>query len=239
VAADTSMPDRSMPDHSMPDNSSAALHHLRGLIAEAGPGHRLPAERELCERLGIGRRAVRRALEVLEAEGLLWRRQGKGTFVGAAPARTLAGRTNPLEVHEARMALEPVLARLAALRATGDEVARMRELVARIAQAEDDDARELWDEALHRTIGRAAGNALLLETLTAIASFRRDEGWRSLRERARSHRTDQQYAAQHAAIVDAIAARDPEAAEAAMRAHIRALAENILPASALELARAG
>lgn len=68
---------------------------------------------------------MRRALDVLEEEGRIWRKQGKGTFIGpAAPVEPLAlqglvQQTNLLEVMEARLQLEPGLARLAALRATG------------------------------------------------------------------------------------------------------------------------
>ena len=65
-------------------NSSTALEQLRGLINqhESTPGTPLPTERELSETLGVGRREVRRALDVLEEEGRIWRKQGKGTFIG-------------------------------------------------------------------------------------------------------------------------------------------------------------
>ena len=67
-------------------NSSTALEQLRGLINqhESTPGTPLPTERELSETLGVGRREVRRALDVLEEEGRIWRKQGKGTFIGPA-----------------------------------------------------------------------------------------------------------------------------------------------------------
>lgn len=67
-------------------NSSTALEQLRGLIHqhESTPGIPLPTERELSDTLGVGRREVRRALDVLEEEGRIWRKQGKGTFIGPA-----------------------------------------------------------------------------------------------------------------------------------------------------------
>ncbi|MCC5978099.1 MAG: FadR family transcriptional regulator [Salinarimonas sp.] len=220
------------------DNSSRALGALRARVknigSHEGAAVRLPPERDLAAELGIGRRAVRRALEVLETEGLIWRRQGKGTFVGPRPSDSpdtvsaLVDRTNPEEVLEARMQLEPALAALAALRADRQDVRRMRDLCDRLARASDDDARELWDEALHRTIGRAAGNTLLFGLYEIIEEVRRDDAWRSLRERARSKAMVATYVEQHAAIVDAIARRDPGAAEHAMRVHIATLRRSIL-----------
>lgn len=220
------------------DNSSRALAALRARVKRidqnGNKAVRLPPERDLAAELGIGRRAVRRALEVLETEGLIWRRQGKGTFTGPRPSENpgtvsaLVDRTNPQEVLEARMQLEPALAGLAALRADQQDVRCMRDLCDRLARAGDDDARELWDEALHRTIGRAAGNTLLFGLYEIIEEVRRDEAWRSLRERARSKAMVATYVEQHAAIVDAIARRDPGAAEQAMRSHIATLRRNIL-----------
>jgi DNA-binding FadR family transcriptional regulator len=224
---------------------ATVLRSLRSLVSGLAPETRLPPERDIAAEHKVGRRAVRRALDVLEAEGLVWRRQGKGTFVGAAPpeetgaAAALADRTNPEEVLEARESLEPALAGLAALRATKGDVARLRALADRIAEAEDADARELWDGALHRMIARLAGNALLLGLFEILEEVRRDPAWRALRERARSADILSLYAAQHTAIVDAIASRDPTGAERAMRAHLAALGRNILPHAAPDFTAPG
>jgi len=214
-------------------NSSIALARIRQLVSDgAAAGSRLPTERELAAETGVGRAAVRRALEALEAEGLIWRRQGKGTFVVQPPrapalAGDLAANSNPMEVAEARITLEPQLARLSALRASPDDVARMRELAERIASSTDADARELWDGALHRLIARTAANGLLIAVFDLMEEVRRDDAWRMLRERARTQATGALYTRQHATIIDAIEHRDGPAAELAMRVHLRTVADNL------------
>lgn len=224
--------------HAQPDNSPAALGRLRELVRSLGERGetRLPTERALAERLGLGRRGVRRALEVLEAEGRIWRQQGKGTFIGARPgeptamARVLSGETNFFEVMEARLRLEPQLAFLAALKATDTEVAHMRVICARIVESGDADARELWDGALHRQVARSTGNRLLLALFDVIDQIRQNDSWTELRERARRHHDPREYFDHHTAIVEAIAARDPAAAERAMRRHVMALQANLIAA---------
>ena len=214
-------------------NSMTALTRIRQLVGGGlAAGTRLPTERELAAAIGVGRAAVRRALEALEAEGLVWRRQGKGTFVVQPPrapalAGDLAAASNPDEVAESRIALEPQLARLSALRASPEDVARMRVLAERASLATDADASELWDSALHRLIARTTGNGLLIALFDLMEEVRRDEVWRGLRDRARSQRTYALYARQHGAIIDAIERREGRAAEAAMRTHLRTVAENL------------
>ncbi len=178
-------------------NSSSALEQLRQLIQqqEQQPDRALPTERELAERFGVGRREIRRALDVLEEEGRIWRKQGKGTFVGpAAPVQPLAlhdlpQQSNLLEVMEARLQLEPGLARLAALRASKEQIALMKRLLERmngITAPEDGDQHELWDSAFHRAIAEAAGNRLMLGLFDAVDAVRRDPGWQHLRVQART-----------------------------------------------------
>ena len=60
------------------ENSNYALEKLRDLLrnGDFGTDGKLPTERTLSDRLGLSRRAIRRALEVLEAEGSIWRKQG-------------------------------------------------------------------------------------------------------------------------------------------------------------------
>ncbi|WP_338048864.1 FadR/GntR family transcriptional regulator [Rhodobaculum claviforme] len=221
------------------DNSSLALEALRGLLRElpAEGAHRLPTERALAERLGISRRSVRRALEVLVAEGLVWRRQGSGTYAGPQPggAPTPApGPVDPMEVMEVRLRLEPQIAQLAALRARPEAIARITALVDRLDTTQDADERELWDSALHREIARATENRMFLAIFDALDGARRDARWRALRERARGAATLDLYQGQHRAIRDAIAAHDPVAAGDAMRAHILALNETLLRQTSLE-----
>lgn len=220
------------------DISSLALERLRAMLRDlpATGDVRLPTERALAESLSISRRAVRRALEVLEAEGRIWRRQGAGTFAGPRPEELSDGpaAADFAEVMEVRLRIEPQLAQLAALRARPEAIARMRDIVARLEAAKDADARELWDSALHREVARAADNRFFLTVFDAMDRARHDEAWRAIRDRARSTANMALYQRQHRALIDAIEAHDPVRAGAAMLDHIRALNDNLLRLTTME-----
>jgi DNA-binding FadR family transcriptional regulator len=221
------------------DSSDFALRQMRALLDErAGLDHdrQLPPERALAAQLGVGRRTLRRALEVLEAEGHIWRHQGKGTFIGPRPSRgevslvELSRRTNPLEVMEARLEIEPALARLAALRASNGDIERLKHLAQKTESFADgdSDSRELWDGAFHRAIAEAAGNSLLFAFVDVVDRIRQDPTWRRLREQARAPAGQRGYVAQHHRVVAAIAARDAGEAETAMRDHLEAVRASVL-----------
>lgn len=217
------------------DNASEARGKIHELILSGAieAGGKLPTERELSTRFAMSRRAVRRALDALEAEGLIWRRQGKGTFVGQPPdpngrlAAMIAPDADPLSVMEARIALEPELAALAARRATGEDVSRLRELAERTNKASDADEAELWDGSLHRLIARLSGNPVLQAAFALLNEVRSEQRWQQERSRARSAERVAAYDRQHVLIIAAIDARDEAAARAAMRAHLCALKDNL------------
>ncbi|MBW8301209.1 MAG: FadR family transcriptional regulator [Hydrogenophaga sp.] len=232
-----------MPDSSPKENSNYALERLRDLLrhGDVGAEGKLPTERTLSQKLGLSRRAIRRALEVLEAEGAIWRKQGSGTFVGQKPhewsdqLETIVAGTNFMEIMEVRLRIEPQLAQLAALRAKGSDIDRMRELAQKILGSEDADAKELWDGALHRQIAQAAGNLLFLSIFDVINRVRQDEAWQSIRERARSSADTMNISnAQHAAIIDAIASRNPAKAGEAMRQHLLMLQERLIRQTSMD-----
>jgi DNA-binding FadR family transcriptional regulator len=220
----------------LPDSSNFALGRLRALLEDSSfdEGQRLPSERLLAAQIGIGRRALRRALEVLEAEGRIWRHQGKGTFLGPRPPELqtnldeLSKRTNPLEVMDVRLEIEPALARLAALRASNGDIERLMHLADKTASTSDADSRELWDSALHRAIAEVAGNGLLLAIFDMIDRIRQDTIWRILRERARTGARQQIYVDQHRRVIAAIAQREAHAAERAMREHLESVRDGLL-----------
>lgn len=135
-----------------------AYHEIRGLIVslELAPGA-LIEERDLIERLGIGRTPVREALRRLAHERLVEVYPRRGMFVTGVDVRQLA------RLSEVRAVLEPEAARLAAERATDDDRARLDALVAEL----DAGGGELMqlDERIHRAVYRAAHNDLLEATL--------------------------------------------------------------------------
>ena len=193
-----------------------------------GADGRLPTERELSETTGASRRMIRRVLATLEAEGLVWRRQGKGTFAGppVEPVDALAAKigmeADPIEVMEARLCLEPELAALSATRATPSDVARMWTLARHVYEVEDHEMTELWDSALHRLIAQCAGNRPLQTAFALLDDTRASEDWSNARQRARTDRSLQESHDQHVAIVSAIEAGDANAAREAMRVHLLA-----------------
>jgi DNA-binding FadR family transcriptional regulator len=188
---------------------------------------RLPPERDLAAELGVGRRSLRRALSVLEEEGRISRRQGKGTFVtmnGRLPLPAalngILEHTNPLEVVEVRLAAEPVLARMAALRASRCDIDRLRELAEETRAATTAEAYERADALFHRRIAEAVRNALFLALFDTLWAAGRDEGWRRLGENGRCYKRQSVYARFHRDIAEAIAARDGERAQALMYEHL-------------------
>jgi DNA-binding FadR family transcriptional regulator len=200
-----------------------AKHHL-------ADQDRLPPERELAEALDLSRGQLRTGLARLKADGLVWGRVGKGTFVGKEPPLDpssllqLSLLTNPRDIMEARLAIEPMLAALAALRASPAEYAHLEKCVMRTRAAPDRASFQRWDDEFHQTVARAARNPLLLAIFDAVNESRRREIWGAKRSHPFTVARRQSYISQHAACLSAIRERDAEAAAAAMREHLEFVA---------------
>lgn len=218
------------------DDRDATLIQLRAYLAQqdAVSGSRLPPERELCGILGVTRGDLRKALATLESEGLLWRHVGKGTFVGMRPVEDVLSlseverQTNPAEVMRTRLAIEPVIAREAALNATSADVDAMRRCIRRTRDAETWRFYETFDNELHRLIAEATHNRLMLALFDALNTVRRAVVWGRLRQGPVRPPPDHHSFAEHDAIVAAIAERDLEGAARAMHAHLSAVERNLL-----------
>ncbi|MGB3554565.1 MAG: FCD domain-containing protein [Jannaschia sp.] len=201
---------------------------LLALIAagELGAEGRLPTERALADRFGTSRRAVRLALDNLEGEGLVWRRQGSGTYAGLPSdptgdlAARIAGETDPIQVMEARLCIEPTLAALCAERMTETEIVRLRALAQRQVEASDPHAIELWDGALHRLIANCARNRPLLTAFALLDRVRSNPEWVAVRARARSNASMVVSRNEHETLIHAIATRQPDLAREAMHDHL-------------------
>lgn len=194
---------------------------------------RLPSERRLAEEFGVGRRVVRAALAKLASEDRIWRHQGKGTFVGPKPAfsqtvaASFAEKMGPLEVMEARLEIEPGLARLAAAKATPELVSRLNALRRHLALTAAPEQMEKLDGAFHRQIAEAAGNRLLLMTFDVIDRIRLTPAWRESRAHVRNAERLRVTNEQHEDIVEAIGRHDGRGAEFSMRRHLLTLHANL------------
>jgi DNA-binding FadR family transcriptional regulator len=197
---------------------------------EIPPGEHLPSERELMEFYGVGRPAVREALQSLERSGIVEITHGERARVVVPTAQALieqiAGgarhllRTQPdtLEhLKDARVFLEVGIARLAAERASDADITRLRQRLAeqRAALVERGDFL-MRDMAFHREIATISGNPIFPAIVEALF------GWASeyYRPIVRAPGAEALTLAEHASIIDAIASRDPQRAERAVREHL-------------------
>jgi DNA-binding FadR family transcriptional regulator len=203
-------------------------------------GSKLPTERAVAERLAVPRSAVRNALAALEAEGMVVRLIGSGTFVaeptGAAPAGTsgmhgallTVGDASPTEIMDARLLIEPRIAALAVAHATLSDFERM-EVCNRNAEHSDDfTAFEHWDAALHQSIAEATHNRLIVSLYTAITRTRDQADWGELKRRSLTAERRNHYREDHRRIVAALRARDAQSAETALLDHLRRVRQNLL-----------
>jgi DNA-binding FadR family transcriptional regulator len=214
----------------------AALVQLQAYLAQHDlpADSRLPPERELCESLGVSRGDLRKALAVLERDGRIWRHVGKGTFVGTRPFEEITGvsdiaaASNPREVMHARLAIEPVLAREAALNATAADIAEMRQCLKASRGATTWRQYENCDNRLHRLVAEASHNTLLIALFDTLNAVRRAVVWGRLRNNVDRPPADHHSFREHDALVDAITDRDMAAAAAAMDRHLHAVQANLL-----------
>lgn len=192
---------------------------------------RLPPERELAEELGQTRTRLRTALKALADEGLIWRGVGNGTYIGPRPlvfgqsARTaaLTEMTNPREVMEARMALEPEIARMAAFRAKKANIDEMDLCLEKMRVSDEMSEWIFWDKRLHRAMCRAADNTLMLVIIEAIQQNMNRESLGGMIDNLKTGENIQASRLDHAVIVTAIRNRDGDGAAQAMRDHLKRL----------------
>jgi DNA-binding FadR family transcriptional regulator len=203
------------------------------LVAEQdlAPGSRLPTERELSQRCGTNRGTVRRALDLLEADGRVIRHVGRGTFLSPAPATNRgqpARSVSPSEIMTARLLLEPQLMPLVVTSATEDDFAEMDRCLAGGDCAEGLAEFEPWDSALHRTLAAATHNNVLIAISDLLAGAREQPLWGGMKRRSFTAQRRDLYRADHHAIVNALRERDPDNAQQAMREHLKRVRDHIL-----------
>lgn len=208
---------------------------LRGLIAggEFGAGTRLPAERDLARQLGVSRPSVREALIALEVEGWVEVRTGSGIYV--QPPRQRGGRRaavdsrdaqgtdwGPLELMRARELVEGEVAALAARHARKAQVAAMASALARMREeAEAGIEPRAGDEAFHNAVAQACGNEVLGDTVRSYWNARRGPLFSRLGDYFENPASWSAALVEHAAVLEAIRARDANAARAAMHQHLK------------------
>lgn len=218
------------------DDGAGLADRIKALIAERGMRHaeRLPPERELGQLLGVSRSDLRKALATLEADGLIWRHVGRGTFLGARPVHNLddvaflGELANSQQLIDVRLALEPEMARLAAQKATAADLEAIRTCCARCRAAGEWRSYEAWDGNVHHAIARATHNKLMVHFFDTLNAVRRSIVWGQLRTTG-GPSEDHDSFAEHDAIFAAIAARDSDAAAAQMRDHLESVRRRVLP----------
>ena len=195
------------------------------LNGELKVGDKLPSERELGERFGVGRNSVREATRALESASLVETRQGEGTFIIATPdslVPVLSARISEEEsgirlLFEARRVLEPQIAVLAAKRAGEGELNELdRILVRQRKEVEAGGSGIEEDTQFHMALAKAAKNEFLEKLLrTLLASLRemRERSIRRMSDRIRSHET-------HLKILNAIKAKNENGTVESMITHL-------------------
>ena len=203
-------------------------------------GQRLPAERELAERLKVSRPTVREAMIALELAGMVEVRTGSGIYVTerrmeraiTRPAGEDAG-PSPFELIEARRVIEGEVAASAAVRATARDLRGLEEAIARMdtqiaagtqhVSAEDD-----GDLLFHRRVAASSHNSTLENIIGELWEGMRQPIFGVLSERSELPENARRAVIEHKQIYDAVRTRDADGARAAMHRHLDHVREILL-----------
>ena len=219
--------------------SDEIIEQIMTLIerGELQPGQRLPSERELCLRFGIGRSSLREALRCLAIVGVLNARVGEGTTVAADNARFLkvlqwrmvTEQHDIEDLMQVRIALEGLTASNVALNSTASDIRALQSLLDQMDGALDDHRRfRALDVEFHLALARISGNSLALDLITMVSGNLAKTLGRMLNlPNARPLSLEE-----HSKIVHNIELRDAEGARSAMYAHLQAALDRYKQAAA-------
>lgn len=196
---------------------------------------RLPSERVLSEEFGVARGTLREALRQLEDGGLLEKRAGSGSYVVYSESNyshSIAQSTSPLELVDARFALEPQVVRLAVLHATERNLGKVEEALA--AMENCGAAAEVFsraDEAFHNSLAECTQNSLLIWMTKRVNEVRGYNQWAKMRSITLTPEMIAAYNKQHREILDAIRTRDGERAASTMTQHLKTARQSLIDAA--------
>lgn len=212
--------------------SDQVIERLKGMITsgEYKPDDYLPSERELMARFGVGRPAIREALQSLSNMGLIAINHGERSRVLQLTANSalsivdevaqllLSASPETLEnLKEARRFFEAGMARMAALKATSADVVELQVLLQRQHAAQGDPAAFIEaDMQFHNKLAAISGNTIYEAVSRAMLSWLKKYHTEALIWAGKGEQT----LAEHAAIIQAVIARDPDAAEKVVTAHL-------------------
>jgi GntR family transcriptional repressor for pyruvate dehydrogenase complex len=211
-----------------------AIEKIKSMIVSGAlrAGDKLPREADLAAELGLSRSSLREAVRALALVNILDVRQGDGTYVTSLQVPLLLEALSfivdfhrdatVLEFLRVRRILEPAATAMAAERITPEQTAELRALLDRLGPHPGVEELVANDLEFHRKIVACSGNAVLcslLETLSGPTT--RARVWRGLTQSGATERT----LSEHRAIVDALAAGEPEVARSWATVHIAAVEE--------------
>jgi len=202
---------------------------LEKIVAgELVEGDKLPSENEISRAFKVSRPVIREALLRLQADGLVYSRQGAGSFVKARPPEGLIKFAQPSDVagllrcFEARLPFEGAAAGLAAQRANDDDINRIEQSLVELEKVLNTEAiADKADFAFHLAVAKATGNDFFVSILASLNSAIISAIQVNLKiTQAGSPDRIQKVCEEHRAIFTAIATRDISGADLAMRYHI-------------------
>lgn len=197
-------------------------------------GRKLPTERDFAAEYGVARNTVRRAFDRLEEDGLLTRRVGRGTYLREEPQEGIAAivermqGTSPADMMEVRLLLEPAATGFAATNASSSALSDIAEAHANAIAAADMPDFEYWDAEFHHRIFSCTRNDLLRDFHEVLRILRDQPKWFEMKARSFAEERRKNYCVEHERILEALHARHPEEASAAMRAHLLTVQVNLL-----------
>jgi DNA-binding FadR family transcriptional regulator len=195
------------------------------------PQDKLPSERELGERFGVSRPTVREALAGLELAGVVRSYKGSGTVIvgTAAQLATWGVEVLPTQIFEARIAIEPSLAALAAEKRYPEDIDHLRRVVVDLEAEFAATRAYASDLQIHRAIARAARNPILERALEDALVHMQGPLWERLRQRALVPESAREGHVKEArAVLEHIERGEPEEAAAVWRQHLLAYRDEIL-----------